>query len=647
MDDYIRVACCVPKVKIGDTGYNTHQICEMAGKAAGEGAQVLLFPELCISAYSAADLFFQKALLQASAHAIGELARFSEEIPAFFAVGAPVVLGGQLYNCAVLLYGGKIRGIVPKTYIPNYREFYEQRWFSSAAECRVQTVTSEQFAPTPVYSIPVGSDLLFHAFGVTFGVELCEDLWAPVPPSTLQAISGAEVILNLSASNETIGKRAYRASLLRHQSAACLCAYCYASAGWGESSTDLIFSGYAGVYENGVCLAENTEGIADDFYKLADIDVGKIRADRLTMKTFAKAGEIHAKEFQNIAVTNAAATSDGALYPLQKLPFVPNTKNDRMQRCLSIFEMQSMGLLRRCEVVGYRPVIGVSGGLDSTLALLVCAFVMKKAGKPLSDITGMTLPCFGTTNRTHNNAVVLMEKLGVTALEVDIKDACTLHCRDIGHPQNRFDVTYENVQARERTQVLMDYACKIGGFVVGTGDLSELALGWCTYNADHMSMYGVNASIPKTLIRWMIESVMENNMFPEANDVLKDILATPISPELLPPDEYGNIAQQTEELIGPYALHDFFLYYMLRFGFAPDKIYRLAKRAFCDDFSPETILKWEKVFYRRFFFQQFKRSCLPDGVKVGSVALSPRGDWRMPSDATANLWLSILEELEP
>ena len=383
-----------------------------------------------------------------------------------------------------------------------------------------------------------------------------------------------------------------------------------------------------------------------DYFITTDYDLEKLRADRKKRNTYHDGGITRNLSYRKVLITDRQADSDGSLYPVDKLPFVPASKKDRLARCLSIFEMQAMGLVRRCEVVGYHPVIGVSGGLDSTLALLVCAFAMKKADRSLSDITAITLPCFGTTGRTHSNALDLMKKLGVTSLEIDIKEACTLHCRDIDHPKDSFDVTYENIQARERTQVLMDYACKIGGFVVGTGDLSELALGWCTYNADHMSMYGVNAGVPKTLIRWMIESVMENELFPQVNDILKDILATPISPELLPPDEKGNIVQQTEELIGPYALHDFFLYYMLRFGFSPDKIFLLAKRAFLQDFSPKTILHWEKVFYRRFFSQQFKRSCLPDGVKVGSVALSPRGDWRMPSDASARMWLDVLEQID-
>lgn len=646
MFDYIRTAACVPKVKIGDPSFNIGYIRDMAQKASADGAQILVFPELSVSAYSCADLFFQYALLDTCRQAIGSLASFSKKIPAVLIVGAPVSVENRLYNCAVVLHGGKVLGIVPKTHIPNYSEYYEERWFASAADCKTTKIDPSYFLLSQEEAIPFGTDLLFEAYGATFGIELCEDLWAPVPPSSFASLGGAELIFNLSASNETIGKHEYRRSLLAHQSAACVCGYCYVSAGWGESSTDLIFSGYAGMFENGVCLKENNDGIRDGYYLLADYDLEKLRADRKKRNTYHDGGITRNLSYRKVLITDRQADSDGSLYPVDKLPFVPASKKDRLARCLSIFEMQAMGLVRRCEVVGYHPVIGVSGGLDSTLALLVCAFAMKKADRSLSDITAITLPCFGTTGRTHNNALDLMKKLGVTSLEIDIKEACTLHCRDIDHPKDSFDVTYENIQARERTQVLMDYACKIGGFVVGTGDLSELALGWCTYNADHMSMYGVNAGVPKTLIRWMIESVMENELFPQVNDILKDILATPISPELLPPDEKGNIVQQTEELIGPYALHDFFLYYMLRFGFSPDKIFLLAKRAFLQDFSPKTILHWEKVFYRRFFSQQFKRSCLPDGVKVGSVALSPRGDWRMPSDASARMWLDVLEQID-
>lgn len=646
MYDYIRAAAAVPKVRIGDIEYNKKEISAYLDKCVNDGAELIVFPELSICAYTCADLFLQKALYDACIQAIAEFAEKSIGVNAVIAVGAPLRLPEGLFNCAYIIYNGDIKGIVPKTYIPNYNEYYEDRWFSPAAECKTKELSSAVFHQSREYSVPVGTDIIFSYNGVKFAVELCEDLWAVVPPSSFSAVNGAEIIINLSASNETIGKREYRKSIIKQQSSSCICAYVYSSAGAGESTTDLIFSGYSAIYENGACLTEKEELISDDYYCISDIDVEKLRSDRAKLKTFSNCGFVNQKEYRIITVDNGECKSNGSLYPVSKLPFVPSSKNDRLKRCLDIFEMQTMGLKRRAEVVGFKPVIGVSGGLDSTLALLVCAFMMKKADKPVSDITGLTLPCFGTTKRTHGNSVELMKALGITAMEIDIKNACTVHCGDIEHPSDKFDVTYENIQARERTQVLMDYACKIGGFVVGTGDLSELALGWCTYNADHMSMYGVNSGIPKTLIRWMIESVMEFNLFPGANSILSDILATPISPELLPPDENGNIAQETEEIIGPYALHDFFLYYMLRYGFSPDKIFYLAVKAFKKDFSAEVILKWEKIFYKRFFTQQFKRSCLPDGVKVGSVCLSPRGDWRMPSDASYKLWLDILDKIK-
>lgn len=646
MYNYLRVAAAVPKVKIGNTDYNKNEIIAMADDLAEKGAELIVFPELSVCSYTCADLFLQSALLKACNAAVVDIADSTKDLNSVIAIGAPLRTSEGLFNCAYILYKGIVMGIVPKTYIPNYNEFYEDRWFSSAALCKTDKIDSSELGFASSYIIPIGTNLIFDAFGVKFAAELCEDLWVPVPPSSFAAVNGAEIIINLSASNETIGKREYRRSIIKHQSSACLCGYVYASAGNGESSTDLIFSGYSSVYENGTCLAESKDLISDSCVSIADIDAEKIRADRIKLKTFSNSGFVNNAAFRTIVVNRNESLSDGAFAPVYKLPFVPDAKEDRFKRCLDIFEMQTMGLKRRADVVGYKPVIGVSGGLDSTLALLVCAFMMRKAGKPMSQITGLTLPCFGTTKRTHNNSVELMNALGITSKEIDIKSACAVHCGDIEHPKDKFDVTYENIQARERTQVLMDYACKIGGFVVGTGDLSELALGWCTYNADHMSMYGVNSSIPKTLIRWMIESVMECNLFPAAESVLADILDTPISPELLPPDEKGNITQETEEIIGPYALHDFFLYYMLRYGFSPDKIYYLAVRAFKDDFDGKTILKWEKVFYKRFFTQQFKRSCLPDGVKVGSVCLSPRGDWRMPSDASYSLWLDILDKLD-
>lgn len=646
MYDFLRIACAVPGVSVADPLFQTEQILKMVHHLNQKGAQIIVFPELSLTSYTCGDLFFQKTLLDSVKEALIKILNETRSCSSVFILGLPVLAVGQLYNCAAILYHGRIFGLIPKNYLPVYQEYYEHRWFSSASALPISFISSNEIGLSESYDIPIGKDIIFEAFGARFSAEICEDLWATIPPSSYLSLGGAEIIFNCSASNETIGKRRYRESLLANQSARCLCAYAYASAGRRESTTDLIFSGYAAIYENGVAINESKKLISSNSYIISDIDLGKLRADRVKMKTFAENAMIERRDFRYISVCKEESTSDGSLYPLSRFPFVPSKGNDRMQTCLEIFEIQLSALQKRAEIIGYRPVVGVSGGLDSTLALLVTAGMMKKAGKPIENITGISMPCFGTTKRTKGNAEKLMRALGVTAMEIDIKEACLQHCRDIQHPQDRLDVTYENIQARERTQVLMDYACKIGGYVIGTGDLSELALGWCTYNADHMSMYSVNAGVPKTLIRWMIESISASDFFPEAKDVLQDILDTPVSPELLPPDENGNIAQQTEEIVGPYALHDFFLYYMLRYGFSPDKIFFLAKRAFSEEFKASEILNWEKVFYKRFFSQQFKRSCLPDGVKIGSVCLSPRGDWRMPSDASANIWLKILEKME-
>ncbi|MDD7614859.1 MAG: NAD(+) synthase, partial [Clostridiaceae bacterium] len=593
------------------------------------------------------DLFFQKTLIDGAKCGLRRIAETTCDTDSAVAVGAPLIIGGRLYNCAVMMSHGRVDGIVVKTFIPTYNEYYEKRWFSSAAELKISSVGSDELGLDGEYDIPVGGNLIFNYSGVKVGVEICEDLWAPLPPSTLLTLAGAEVILNLSASNETIMKRKYRTELVSQQSARSICAYAYASAGMTESTTDLIFSGHSLICENGGVLCQN-DSLIDGGYSLKhDVDLGRIRADRAENKTFGDSAALYldGKEFVEVK-KNLNLESDGGLYEIKKLPFVPSAKKDRIERCMDIFRMQVAGLKKRASKIGGKMVLGVSGGLDSTLALLVCAETARQLGRDPSDVVAITLPCFGTTKRTHSNAWELMQTLGVHAMEIDIKEACTLHCRDIGHPTDQFDVTYENIQARERTQVLMDYACKLGGFVVGTGDLSELALGWCTYNADHMSMYGVNCGVPKTLVRWMISALIDYNVFPESTRVLEDIIDTPISPELLPPDADGNIQQETEEIIGPYALHDFFLYYLLRFGFSPSKIFFLAEKAFREDFDSETILKWLEVFYKRFFTQQFKRSCLPDGVKIGSVCLSPRGDWRMPSDASYKIWIDEIEKLK-
>ncbi len=647
MFDYIRVASAVPKLSVGNVEYNTNEIIKKLDESVKNSTDVIVFPELCLTGYTCADLFFQKPLLNATNNAIKTLLEKSKTVSGIIIIGAPLDIQGQLYNCAVVINNGEVLGVVPKTFIPNYNEFYEKRWFNSANDLTVDEICSCELGLKDVYDIPVGNDLVFNINNeVKIGIDVCEDLWSPIPPSSYLSLAGAEVIFNLSASNETIAKRKYRKDLVTQQSARNICGYVYCSAGADESTTDLVFSGNSIIAENGVLVDENKELIDNDYIIYSDLDLQKIRFDRMKNKCFNDCAANFGVDTRmvNYFDESAKLKSDGTLAKVYKLPFVPSAKKDRLERCMNIFQMQVAGLKKRLLVTNSKVVLGISGGLDSTLALLVCTLAMKQLNRPLTDVIGITMPCFGTTDRTYNNSLELMKTLGVTSVEINIKDACVGHFNDIGHDINVLDGTYENSQARERTQVLMDYASRVGGFVVGTGDLSELALGWCTYNGDHMSMYGVNVSIPKTLIRWMIDSLIDYNVFEKSTDVLKDILDTPISPELLPPDEKGEIKQQTEDIVGPYALHDFYLYYFMRFGFEPDKILYLAKNAFKDDFDEETIKKWLKTFVRRFFTQQFKRSCLPDGVKVGSICLSPRGDWRMPSDASVNEWLKTLDK---
>ena len=646
MFDYFRVACAVPDVEVADVDFNIAQMAKFIKNANEANVDLLVFPELGITGYSCSDLFFQQTLLNAAKSGIKALLKESESNNIIIAAGAPIMSNGNLYNCAVIISKGKVIGIVPKTFIPNYGEFYEKRWFVSAAELGKSAISSKELGiDGEEYEIPAGV-LVFNTNGIKIGFELCEDLWAPLPPSTTLCLAGAEIIANISASNETISKRDYRRKLINQQSARNICAYAFCSAGCLESTSDLIFSGHSLISENGIITVEQKNKIASDYMIISDIDIEKLRHDRAHKSSFADCKAFcGTDDIRTVNVETDASKSNGEYAKINKLPFIPSTEKDRLERCLDIFEMQVAGLKKRLLKTGCKPVIGISGGLDSTLALLVSVQAVKELGRPLTDVVGITMPCFGTTGRTYNNALNLMKSLGITSLEINIKDACLQHFRDIGQSADNYDLTYENAQARERTQVLMDYAGRVNGLVIGTGDLSELALGWCTYNGDHMSMYGVNASIPKTLIRWMIDSLIKNNIFTESTDYLRDIVDTPISPELLPPDAKGEIAQQTESIVGPYALHDFFLYYVLRYGFEPDKIYALAKKAFADDFDEETIMKWLKTFYRRFFTQQFKRNCMPDGIKIGSVGLSPRGDWRMPSDASAALWLKKLDEI--
>ncbi len=647
MLDFIRIACAVPPVKLGDVAKNTQDICAFIAQADEQGVDLLVFPELALTGYTCQDLFHQNVLHQAVARGMGEIIACSKEHPGVAAViGLPLRHGVCQFNCAAMVADGKVE-LTAKTYIPNYNEFYEKRWFQSAA------VLPEEGLWVPGEAVGAAEPVKLHRAmtftlgdGAKVGVEICEDLWTPLPPSTFLALSGAQVIVNLSASNETIGKREYRRNLVKHQSAALNCIYAYCSAGCTESTQDLIFSGHSIIAENGVVLAENKKPISTDYLLVQDCDLGRMNADRLRNVSFGDVAWNLRANVTNVPLGTTPLRSDGTLYHLDKLPFVPSTHHDRVQRCMEIFRIQVAGLKQRLATIQTNAVIGISGGLDSTLALLVAVEAMNELGKGPGCVYGVTMPCFGTSDRTYRNSLELMEKLGVHQKEINIRQAVTLHFSDIGHDPSVHDGTFENSQARERTQILMDYASVVGGIVVGTGDLSELALGWCTYNGDHMSMYGVNGSIPKTLIRWLIEAISEMPEFSAARPVLLDILDTPISPELLPPDAQGKISQQTEDIVGPYALHDFFLYYVLRYGFGPKKIYTLACRAFQGDFDGGAIRKWLTVFYRRFFTQQFKRSCMPDGVKVGSVAVSPRGDLRMPSEASARLWLEEVAQLQ-
>lgn len=637
---FVKVAAGVPLVKVADTAFNAAQLEHLISQAAQQGVRVVAFPELCLTGYTCGDLFLKPLLAQAAERVLGALLRRTEGLDIIFIVGLPVLADNALLNAAAVCYHGEILGVVPKTYLPNYKEFYEQRWFTSALEWGGNEVT---LCGMPV---PAGTDLLFEAGGMKFGIEICEDLWAVIPPSSRLALQGADVIFNLSASNALTGKHAYVRELVAQQSARCLCGYVYASCGFGESTTDVVFASNALIYENGTPLAFAERFSAEAQLVSAEIDVERLRAERLINTTF------RADSAYETADPYELIESGQPVFPITHLerfvsptPFVP--RGSRLdENCQEIFNIQVMGLATRIKNAhAQTAVIGISGGLDSTLALLVCAKTFDKLGLPRTGIIGVTMPGFGTTDRTYQNALALMKNLGITWREVSIKKACQQHFADIGHDEKVKDVTYENTQARERTQILMDIANQTGGMVIGTGDLSELALGWATYNGDHMSMYGVNAGVPKTLVRSLVLWAAQHETDKQTQAVLQDIAATPISPELLPADAQGQIAQKTEDLVGPYELHDFFLFYFLRYGFSPAKIYFLAHQAFSKKFDSATIKKWLKVFFRRFFAQQFKRSCLPDGPKVGAVALSPRGDWRMPSDASADVWLAEAENL--
>lgn len=639
MRGLVRVGAAVPSLALGNVKENMKRHLAMMREAKEKHVSIVTFPELSLTGYTCGDLFFQRRLLDDVTDALLAL---KDEMPEgiLAVVGAPLEIEGALYNCAVVLHKGEIISAVPKTFLPNNGEFYEKRWFQSGDARRDASVA------IPKLKMDVCRQAIFEMEdGVRFGIELCEDLWAPLPPSTMLSVEGAEIILNLSASNELLSKREYRQQLISQQSARCQCGYVYVSAGMGESSSDLVFSGHSVIASCGTVIRESEGYLADNYLMTADIDIDRIRADRMKQSSFADcAAQVRAmwKQEPNILRTmeNALLPDDAAPdYRVSKHPFIPSDKASRQLRCAQILAMQATALARRLSVTGGKVVVGISGGLDSTLALLAACKAVDMLHLPRTNILGITMPCFGTTDRTYHNALDLMTSLGVSQREIPIHNAVRQHFADIGHDESDHSVTYENCQARERTQVLMDVANKIGAIVLGTGDLSEIALGWCTYNADHMSMYGVNSGVPKTLVRWVIQTAAENEAFSSSRECLQSILDTPISPELLPPDEKGNILQQTEDVVGPYALHDFFLYYAIRFGYPPKKVFELCCIAFQDDFSCETILKWLKNFYRRFWTQQFKRNCMPDGVKIGSIALSPRGDWRMPSDAQYKAWM--------
>ena len=624
---YFRVAAAVPHVNVADVDYNVEQIKAMAKELDRLGVQLSVFPELCVTAYTCADLFHQQTLLNAAQRGVESLKEFTRDLDSVIIIGAPMRIDGAVYNCGIALGKGEILNVTPKTYLPDYNEFYEKRWFQP----------SHVSANTPT---------LLSINGVKVGIEICEDLWAPIPPSTKLALAGAQIIVNLSASDDLIGKYAYLTSLIKQQSARCISGYVYASAGYGESSTDLVFDGKAIIAENGAILNANKRWTRKAAYEIADIDITAIDRDRLHIMTFNDCAARENASAATVSIELPEKDDETLLRTVDPYPFVPPTDGLLNERCEEIVNIQAAGLAKRLEATHTKNlVVGISGGLDSTLALLIAVKTFDMLSLPRTGIHGITMPGFGTTDRTYENAISLMKALGVSIREIPIADAVKLHFRDISHDIAHHDVTYENSQARERTQILMDIANQVSGMVLGTGDLSELALGWATYNGDHMSMYGVNAGVPKTLVRYLVKWFAENAATPREKSTLLDIVDTPISPELIPADSQGNITQKTEDLVGPYELHDFFLYNILRYGFSPTRIYFLAQKAFKDKYDDETIKKWLKTFCRRFFNQQFKRSCLPDGPKVGSVCLSPRGDWRMPSDASSALWLKECESL--
>ena len=637
---FVKVAAAVPLVQVADCFYNIEKIEGLMRQASEKGVQIIAFPELSVTGYTCLDLFAQQTLLNGAEEALLQLVSNTADLDILTIVGVPLRTENRLINAAVVFQKGAIRGVVPKTYLPNYKEFQEQRWFTSATELRESTISigEEEY--------PMGSHLLFRSGRLTAGIEICEDLWVPVPPSSLLTMEGANIIFNLSASNELIGKHAYLRSLICQQSARCMAGYVYASSGFGELSTDLVFAGNGIIAENGNLLAESPRFTMEEQLVISEIDIETLQNDRQVNTSFMYGTSGLPKEKAQVVDFQVRIPDGFSLTrPVDPHPFTPSGEALK-ERCEEIFHIQVAGLAKRLvHAHAQTAVVGISGGLDSTLALLVTVMTFDALKMPRGQIIGITMPGFGTTDRTYTNACDLIRSLGVTLKEIPIKEACLQHFRDIDHDPSVHDVTYENSQARERTQLLMDVANQKNGLVIGTGDLSELALGWATYNGDHMSMYGVNGSIPKTLVKYLVEWVANHKVDDASRLTLLDIVDTPISPELIPADENGNIKQKTEDLVGPYELHDFFLYHFLRFGSHPSKIYFLAQKAFAGIYDNATVKKWLYTFFRRFFQQQFKRSCLPDGPKVGSVSLSPRGDWRMPSDAVSRLWLEEIERI--
>lgn len=635
-DGFLKVAAMVPNIKVADTEHNINECKRLYEEALSEGAKIIVFPELCISGYTCGDLFLQEILIRKSREALVDFASYTEGKDGICFLGLPIMHMGKLYNVAAAVSGGEILGLVPKTYIPNYNEFYEARYFAKGnSETRYVNIGAED-------EVLMGTNLLFTCTdmpALKIAAEICEDLWTPNPPSNLHAVSGANVIVNLSASDEITGKDVYRRELVKNQSARLLAAYIYCSAGYGESTSDVVYSGHSIIAENGTVLCEAKRFANESIF--TEIDIERLEGERRRMSTFETASDDYDVAEFELKLRKMTLTRY-----VDPAPFVPAREDERIKRCSEIFLIQSMGLKKRLDHTSAKhAVVGISGGLDSTLALLVTVQAFDLMGLPRENVIAVTMPGFGTTDRTYDNAVGLIKELGAHFEEINISNAVRGHFKDIGHDESIHDVTYENCQARERTQILMDIANKTGGLVIGTGDMSELALGWATYNGDHMSMYGVNAGVPKTLVRHLVRYVADTCGKDKLSKVLYDVLDTPVSPELLPPEE-GKISQKTEDIVGPYELHDFFLYNMLRNGFSPKKIYRLAEYAFKGSYDSETILKWLEIFTKRFFAQQFKRSCLPDGPKVGSVAVSPRGDLRMPSDAARSIWMKEIEELK-